>query len=405
VTRRDGTSTRSTLFGFIVVTVAVLAGCGTSPRAYAVTADSAASGSGWLSTTVLRITDLEDDPRVFDPLLSWDPVAGAAQYEVEISPSPDFAIGSRMCCTPAFGTSLAPQQLLPDNTYHWRVRAIDGVGDAGVWNFGPSFVKVFDDVVPSVPGLRIRDNDADATPAAGPSGLPTTDAPVVEWEPVPGASSYGVRVVPHESYGCNWSASSFESWDVVTASTAWTPLGQSTVRPMGTGAPLTSTDAGRAMVAGRSYCIRVRARSNRDATGREVVSDWTQLGGTGQPAVTYAAPPSECFATSTPASAYRVPAHGSTASQAPLFTWADVTGACGYCGVVSRDPEVTKVIDVAFTRASCRYTVNIFESSMAEPATFRLEDLESAWEGWPSPFAARRRDKESPTSWRTTRLS
>jgi hypothetical protein len=60
-----------------------------------------------------------------------------------------------------------------------------------------------------------------------------------------------------------------------------------------------------------------------------------------------------------------------------------------------------EVIDVAFTRATCRYTVNVFSSSMAEPLSFRLEDLESVWRAWPSAFGARRREKESSTGWRT----
>ena len=32
---------------------------------------------------------------------------------------------------------------------------------------------------------------------------------------------------------------------------------------------------------GASYCVRVRARSDRDASNKDIVSDWTQLGGAG----------------------------------------------------------------------------------------------------------------------------
>ena len=64
-----------------------------------------------------------------------------------------------------------------------------------------------------------------------------------------------------------------------------------------------------------------------------------------------------------------------------------------------------EVIDVAFTRASCRYTVNVFTSSMAEPVSYRLEDLESVWQAWPASFTSRRRDKESPSTWRARRPS
>ena len=62
-----------------------------------------------------------------------------------------------------------------------------------------------------------------------------------------------------------------------------------------------------------------------------------------------------------------------------------------------------EVIDVAFTRATCRYTVNVFSPKLAEPVSFRLEDLESVWKGWPSAFGARRRDKGSASNWQAVR--
>jgi hypothetical protein len=64
-----------------------------------------------------------------------------------------------------------------------------------------------------------------------------------------------------------------------------------------------------------------------------------------------------------------------------------------------------EVIDIAFTRATCRYTVNVFTPSMAEPVSFRLEDLESVWQGWASKFAARRRDNVGHVRRLTTRPS
>ena len=64
-----------------------------------------------------------------------------------------------------------------------------------------------------------------------------------------------------------------------------------------------------------------------------------------------------------------------------------------------------EVIDVAITRASCRHTVNVFTPRMAEPISYRLEDLESVWPAWPTPFTSRRRDNESPLSWRALRPS
>lgn len=69
------------------------------------------------------------------------------------------------------------------------------------------------------------------------------------------------------------------------------------------------------------------------------------------------------------------------------------------CGVLA------EVIDIAIARASARYTLNVFTPSMAEPASFRLDQIESVWQGWPSAFAHRRRDNDRSAGWRNARPS
>jgi hypothetical protein len=305
----------------------------------------------WPTSTSTRVTDLDADAHVFDPQFSWDPVPGAAQYQIEVSFSQDFAIGSRVCCDEAVvGTSHSPLRLLPHNTYYWRVRAVDIDGNAGAWNVGPAFQQGFDPVVTS---LRVRDNVADKKPTPGPSGLPTTDAPIIAWNPVPGASSYEVAVAPWEGF-CNWTASvpsKPTAKTVTTATTAWSPLGPSTsARPVGNAFTGVSSDGSWGLADGTSYCVRVRARRDRDPAAKEIVSGWTQLAGSGQPAFTYdARQPDECAPASTPASAYREPQGGTVSPRMPLFTWDWVPGACGYFVVVARDAEFTKIVDVALT--------------------------------------------------------
>ena len=310
----------------------------------------------WPTATTARVADLDDAPGVFDPQLSWDAVAGAAQYQVEINPSQDFAGGSRVCCDEiATGTSLSPLHLLPNNTYYWRVRAIDSDGNAGQWNRGPDFRKGFDDLTPSIPGLRLRDNVADSVPAAGASGVPSTGSPVVEWDPVPGASSYEVRVAQFTA-GCDWTATGLVAKTFLTATTAWTPL----ARILTGGSPVGNayqgsigTDQSWALVDGKDYCVRVRARSDRDAHAAEIVSGWAYLGGIGNQAFTYNAPASSCGSPQpTSAGAYHpVDAKrrttGGPVAEMPLFTWDSEAGACGYFVVVARDEAFTKVIDVA----------------------------------------------------------
>ena len=154
----------------------------------------------WPSATATKLTDVRAEPETFDPQFSWQPVAGAARYELEVSFSRDFAPGSKVCCdTPVIGTSHSPTKPLPDNTYYWRVRAVDVDGNVGVWNpssADPSrFEKVFDKAAalgrPSISNLHMRDDRNDPAPA-GP-----TQTPLVVWDHVPGASSYLVEVAPH----------------------------------------------------------------------------------------------------------------------------------------------------------------------------------------------------------------
>ena len=311
----------------------------------------------WPTQTTTRVRDVNDNAEVFDPQFSWDPVPGAAQYQVEVNPSEDFAPGSRVCCDETItGTSLAPLRVLPNNTYYWRVRAIDMDGNAGQWNAGPEFRKGFDDVLPTIPRLRVRDSQADRTPAVGASGFPTTDSPVIEWDPVPGAASYEVRVAPWEAPGfCNWTENAPgkpPAKTFLTATTAWTQLAPRVAgSPVGNAFPFVANDLFWNLFPNTSYCVRVRARADRDPKFAEVVSDWTQV----TPAFTYQTPAaSSCAPASTPAGAYHpvdaIRRGDGAAAEMPLLTWDRVPGACGYFVVVARDRAMTKVVDVAYTR-------------------------------------------------------
>jgi hypothetical protein len=318
----------------------------------------------WPSATPTRLNDLWGDPDTatfVDPQFEWDPIPGAARYEVEVNTSEDFAAGSRVCCTEATtGTSLSPTRLLANNTdlpgsqegYHWRVRGVDLDGNAGQWNVGASFRKAFDDVAPTVPALHVRDNvGTNLAPGA------TTDSPIVDWDPVPGASSYEVQAVPWidgmvpGTGGCNWNATSSVAWGaptpVATASTAWTPLASSTTTPVPFSGFATEVDK---LSNGESYCARVRARAGTDTAGKRVVSDWTTLGGLGTPGFKYASPSAATGSNPLGADDYVAPAGGPVLGSTPLFTWKHVAGACGYFVAVARDENFTSLIDVARTK-------------------------------------------------------
>jgi protein-S-isoprenylcysteine O-methyltransferase Ste14 len=292
----------------------------------------------WPSTTGVRVNDLVAAPEVFDPQFSWDPIPGAARYELEVNPSQDFAPGSKVCCAgTTIGTVLAPTSVLKDNRFYWRVRAYDVDGNPGVWNEGPVFDKRFDKVPPvpntSIKNLRLRDNTADPGVDQNPlSDGYQTSVPVLTWDPVPGASSYQVDVTPMGADDCNWSAPPTSShWVVNTTVNAWSPLGTgwNFVKPYPDPMPV-ATDMP-ALVRNTTYCARVRARSNRDSAGGEVYGDYTYLvsgGSSNTPGRSFTwigyptgNPCSGCNPGYLGASDYVFPATGTFTPRTPYFTW------------------------------------------------------------------------------------
>lgn len=294
----------------------------------------------WPTATPTSVGDMRVDEEVYDPVFSWDPVPGAARYELEVNPQEDFSPGSRVCCVgTGFPTIIAPthspERNLRDNTYYWRVRAIDAFGNAGSWNVGPSFVKTFDKSPPvtghSIKNLHLRDHLSD--PGSDVDGLSAgyqTQVPIVTWDPVPGASSYEVDVYPFEAGSCNWSSSALDHWAAVrTATTSWTPLGSgwNNVKPYADAKPM-ATEGSR-LFAGNSYCVRVRARSDRERDGiSEVYGAYTYINLGTAPAFQWVGPPdvtTDCSPSCTlgylGSTDYLVPATGVTSTRMPLFTW------------------------------------------------------------------------------------
>jgi hypothetical protein len=310
----------------------------------------------WPTATNTNVADLEPNPHaigpgIFDPQFSWGPIPGAARYEVEVNSAEEFAAGSKWCCEhTTIGTSLAPPDVLANNSqYYWRVRAIDPRGNAGVWNYGTPFTKAFDNQVPSIANLTVRNVHGEAL-----SGVPATDTPIVTWDPVPGASRYEVQIVPYQGgLGCDWSqvANHADTYQAETAMTAWTPLGYTTSSHIGPAAwPYAQETFSPLTAGGTQYCLRVLARSDDDAQGGQVVGDWTQINGPSKPAFSYEdQKPVPGPLQATPASAYLQPASGSVTPRTPLFAWERVAGAQGYYVVVSRDANFTNIADIGYT--------------------------------------------------------
>jgi hypothetical protein len=299
----------------------------------------------WPSATTVTVNDVDPDARVFDPQFSWTPVPGADHYEVEVNAAQDFAPNSKWCCNePTVGTSLSPTSVLANNNgYYLRVRAFDVNGNAGDWNVfqgGGTFAKGFDNVTPTIPGLRL----SDATGAALSPGDPT-QTPVVRWDAVPGAQQYEVQTVPFvDGSGC-----SYVSPHVMrTAELGWTPLGDGNNNdypPQEDFADPAAPGSG-----SNKWCLRVRALSDQDAQFNEVHSDWTTLGNNSTPAFQFVAPSAvNPTLLATQASDYLTPTSGASNTRTPLFTWNPIQGARSYLIVISRDAQFTNIADAAIT--------------------------------------------------------
>lgn len=336
----------------------------------------------WPSVTTPQVTDLVAATEFFDPQFSWDAVPGATKYEVEVNSSIDFAPGSKVCCSQlTISTSLAPTVVFRDNTYYWRVRAVDAAGNAGVWNRGPDFVKTFDKVppvtAPSVKNLHLRDNLADPGTDVDPGTAGyQTKVPILRWDTVPGASSYLVDVAPYNAGICEWGM----AWRVTTSVPAWTPLGNdwNNIKPYPDAMPV-SYDFAR-LVLNQEYCARVRARGERDTSSQEVYGDFTYLDGgsgwafqwTGYPAGGACTP--SCNAGYLGADDYVAQARGTLTRLTPFFTWRPLSGHQSYFVLVSKDANFSNIVDYGFTQVPAYSPRNIIR-----PTTYSDETTLFYW--------------------------
>jgi hypothetical protein len=312
----------------------------------------------WPSTTTTRVDDIASEAEIYDHEFSWDPVPGAAGYELEVNTSSDFAPGSKIREIPVstatglttIGTSYSPAVVLQNNRLYWRVRAVDAAKNTGVWNEGPTFVKSFDNALPSIRNLHLT---VDPSPAAWPV---ETSTPAIEWDPVPGASSYDVEVTVYSDDGCQWTSPS-EHWKSKTSTPAWTPLGWgwNNVKPYESDRPV-AWDVPQ-MKAGHEYCVRVTALDRPSKFSEPYVrSAETYLPAENQPAFVWLGPDpgapctAPCSAGSLGAGDYLTPIGGVVERDMPLLRWKPIEGYESFFVLVARDQDFTSLVDFAFTR-------------------------------------------------------
>ncbi|HYX87612.1 MAG TPA: hypothetical protein VE777_21785 [Gaiellales bacterium] len=328
----------------------------------------------WNVSTTLSVTDLDPADEVYDPQFSWTPIAGAAYYQVEVNSDPNWASGSKVCCSGySVGTSLTPTKLLPADTYYWRVRPYDASRNPGAWTQytdsgstpQDTFTIAYDVDQTSLGGPASVQNltvlDSSANPIAWSPGGISTDTPIIGWDPVPGASHYEVDVTPFASGSCNWTATGLVQWDDFTASTYWTPLGNSwnLVKPFNDAHNHTvAQDSITALTTGGNYCARVRAERSADTNGHVIYGDWTYIGPSDGSdfAFTFSGYPAggSCSPSCSPnylgSGDYLLPANSSSNQRMPLFTWNPLSGKQSYFVIVATDPSFQNVVDYAFTK-------------------------------------------------------
>ena len=298
----------------------------------------------WPSSTPVTETDDDADSTIVEPRFTWNQVPGAASYEIEISRAQDFPLGSDVLDqTGLIGNSFTPTKILPnETTLYWRLRARDARGDAGSWNVGQPFVESFDLATPTIQNLRV------VNPSGDDQGLGSSrQDPILTWSPVPGASSYTVKL---------------ESGTRGLAATSATRRSRRRQRPPGPrsymarapagsppGGPARREGSRRSSPPGVPYCVNVSARRDDGS----IVSATTQLGNVNEPAFRYVSPSAPSGALGQPqASTYSVPGPAGTTptlATTPLISWNPIPGAASYFVAIARDQAFTNVVELGYT--------------------------------------------------------
>ena len=143
----------------------VIAILGAAPVATAVP-----GGPTGLSPSATSVSDV--------PVLEWNRVPGAVDYEVQLSTSPGYATLTWQAIT--HNRRSSPNVQLPAGTLHWRVRARDASG-AGPWSEA-SFTR------------SALAAPAPLGPADGAELQPPTQPALLSWTPRRGATGYTIEV-------------------------------------------------------------------------------------------------------------------------------------------------------------------------------------------------------------------
>jgi Bacterial Ig-like domain len=161
---------------------------------------------------VPALTSPTDGSSVEQVVLDWEPVVGAAEYQVQVSPNIDFSNNVPIDAI-VTGTRYSPPNGLNNGSYFWRVRARDkesGTTNNGGWSDSWVFTRGW------------SDRPTPTWPLDG--GVP--DEPTLRWTPVDHAAYYEIEIANDVNFSVN-------ELQCYTNHTEWTPYD----RTVGTGEP------------------------------------------------------------------------------------------------------------------------------------------------------------------------
>lgn len=138
----------------------------------------------WSALPQLR-TPLDTQSGVTDVVFSWDPVPGAATYELQVSPNGDFANNVTLDAKGLMSTRYSPATTLDNGSYFWRVQASDSSGNKGGWSAQFSFTRGWADRPTEIAPVWDKNN---------PTAIPYVSELTLSWTPVDHASYYEVWV-------------------------------------------------------------------------------------------------------------------------------------------------------------------------------------------------------------------
>ncbi len=144
----------------------------------------------------------EGDAAISDPFFSWEPVAGAKEYQVAIGQFTTNGLVTTPITGSPFTTSatfFAPPRALTNRNYFWQVTAVDASGNLGVASEVREFNRLWGmQAEPTLPG-----GITEAAPVTtvgtnnplSPTEMEFSDFELT-WEPLPRATYYEVEVYP-----------------------------------------------------------------------------------------------------------------------------------------------------------------------------------------------------------------